>query len=93
MASILLNNSEITSPKKTNFQEFSLPKKLSIETSVNWNIFYKNYGDLNKDDFIKSIIQVKDNYYFVNKTIENNEDDSLKKLCIKTLSLPEYQMC
>ncbi len=99
LASVLLNNAEITYSDKgdledtiKDFSEKRLRKRTFIKSEANWDSFEKNYPTKSNTDLIEQIIVAplnKGTKQLLNDTNEVSKTD----FCVQLLSLPEYQLC
>ncbi len=99
LASVLLNNAEITYSEKgdeeailTDFSENKLRRKTFIKVTTNWNAFNKNYKQHNNTTLINQIITSKINTG-AKELLAKNTHLSKKDFVIQLMSLPEYQLC
>jgi hypothetical protein len=99
LASVLLNNAEITYSEKgdeeailTDFSENKLRRKTFIKVTTNWNAFNKNYKKYNNTTLINQIITSKINSG-AKELLAKNTHLSKKDFVIQLMSLPEYQLC
>ena len=99
LASVLLNNAEITYSDKddfkaviTDFKKRKRKRKTFIKTTTDWNDFEKKYSNISNVELVDVLItapisngtkELLKHYYKLSK----------KEFCIQLLSLPEFQLC
>lgn len=99
LASILLNNAEISYSEKDDFQAIvnsvkkeKRRKRAFIKTETNWQKFNENYESISNEELFESLILCP--ITSGTKEIINQYKDLPKKdFCIQLMSLPEYQLC
>ncbi len=99
LASVLLNNAEITYSDKgdledtiKDFSEKRLRKRTFIKSEANWSSFEENYPSKSNIDLIKQIIIAPLNKG-TKQLLNNTNEVSKTDFCVQLLSLPEYQLC
>lgn len=99
LASVLLNNAEITYSDKgdledtiKDFSEKRLRKRTFIKSEANWDSFEENYPTKSNTDLIKQIIVAPLNKG-AKQLLNNTNEVSKTDFCVQLLSLPEYQLC
>lgn len=99
LASVLLNNDEITYSDKggledniTDFSEKRLRKRTGIKVIANWSSFEKNYPTTSNTELIEQLI-VSPLNKGTKQLLENTNNVSKRDFCVQLLSLPEYQLC
>jgi uncharacterized protein (DUF1800 family) len=99
LASVLLNNAEITYSDKDNledtikdFSEKRLRKRTFIKSEADWNYFKENYPTKSNIDLIEQIIVAPLNEGTKQLLNDTNEVSKID-FCVQLLSLPEYQLC
>ncbi|SNR14049.1 DUF1800 domain-containing protein [Tenacibaculum jejuense] len=99
LASVLLNNAEITYSDKddfkaviTDFKKRKRKRKTFIKTTTDWENFEKKYSNISNVELVDVLItapisigtkELLKQYYKLPK----------KEFCIQLLSLPEFQLC
>lgn len=99
LASVLLNNAEISYSEKDDFKAIvnsikkeKRRKRAFIKTETNWQKFNENYNSISNEELFKSLIFCP--ITSGTKEIINQYKDLPKKdFCIQLMSLPEYQLC
>ena len=99
LASVLLNNAEITYSDKddfkaviTDFKKRKRKRKTFIKTTTDWENFEKKYSNISNEELVNVLITAP---------ISNGTKELLKQyyklpkkeFCIQLLSLPEFQLC
>jgi uncharacterized protein (DUF1800 family) len=99
LASVLLNNAEITYSDKggleeeaKDFSEKKLRRRTFIKVAADWNVFEKNYPTKTNKELIDQVITSPINKGTL-ELLENSEFVSKRDFCVQLLSLPEYQLC
>ena len=99
LASVLLNNAEITYSDKggleddvKDFSEKKLRRRTFIEATADWNAFESNYPTKSNIDLIEQIIVTPLNKG-TKQLLKDTKEVSKKDFCVQLLSLPEYQLC
>jgi len=101
LANVLFQNSELNIKVKEEFEaQKRNKKKRNIQAQVNFSPFYQLFKNDEKEDILKKMStyllqpQLKmDNEFFKNHVIINNKEDLIKTMCLRLMSLPEYQLC
>ena len=99
LASVLLNNAEITYSDKggleDNIKDFSekrLRKRTFIKSEANWDSFEENYPTKLNTDLIEQLIVTPLNKG-TKQLLKSTNEVSKINFCVQLLSLPEYQLC
>ncbi len=99
LASVLLNNAEITYSDKgdledtiKDFSEKRLRKRTFIKSEADWNSFEENYPTKSNIDLIEQLIVAPLNIGTKQLLNDTNEVSKID-FCVQLLSLPEYQLC
>ena len=100
MANVLFQNSELNLKIKEDFKAQKRNKrKRKVQASVNFKPFYNLFKRENEKLLLKKmggfILQTKgqlNESTFENFIIKNNKEDLVKTLCLRIMSLPEYQL-
>ncbi|MFY7671767.1 DUF1800 domain-containing protein [Tenacibaculum sp. MEBiC06402] len=99
LASILLNNAEITYSDKNDFKAVvnsvkrkERTKKTFIKTETNWEVFYLNYKDISNEKLLDSLI-ISPISSGTKELIKDYMELPKKDFCVQLMSLPEYQLC
>ncbi|CAL2087090.1 DUF1800 domain-containing protein [Tenacibaculum sp. 190524A05c] len=99
LASVLLNNAEISYSEKDDFKAVvnsikkeKRRKRAFIKTETNWQKFNENYESISNEELFENLILCP--ITSGTKEIMNQYKDLPKKdFCIQLMSLPEYQLC
>lgn len=99
IASVLLNNAEITYSDKggleedvKDFSEKKLRRKTFIKATADWTAFENNFSTTVNKELIGQVITSPINKGTL-ELLENSEFVSKRDFCVQLLSLPEYQLC
>lgn len=101
LANVLFQNTELNMKVKEELEaQKRNKKKRNIQAKVNFSPFYQLFKKEHKEDLLKEIStyllqpQLKlDNAFFKNYVITNDKEDLIKTMCLRLMSLPEYQLC
>ena len=101
LANVIFQNSELNLKVK---EEFEAPKrnkrKRNIQASINFTPFYKLFKRENENKVFEKMgsyllqteVQLKKST-FENFVPQNSKENYIKTLCLRMLTLPEYQLC
>ena len=101
LANVLFKSAELNLKVKEEFEaQKRNKKKKNIQAQVNFSPFYQQFKNDNKDEILKNMSeyllqpQLKmDNDFFKKFVISNDKEDLIKTMCLRLMSLPEYQLC
>ncbi|OSY88986.1 hypothetical protein WH52_04815 [Tenacibaculum holothuriorum] len=99
LASVLLNNAEISYSEKgdleENIRDFSskrLRRRTFIKSEADWNSFESNYKSQSNEELVQMLLVIPINKG-TSDLLTNGKFVSKKDFCVQILSLPEFQLC
>ena len=101
LANVLFQNEELNMKVKEEFEaQKRNKKKRNIQAQVNFSPFYQLFKNEKKEHLLEEMSsyllqpQLKlDNDFLKKYVIVNDKEDLIKTMCLRLMSLPEYQLC